>query len=265
MGAIYIMWLRELKRYFRSKAQIIVSLGQPTLYLLALGFGFGPVFAKAGAGNYIQFMAPGIVGMTVLFSSIFSGMAMLWDRQFGFLKETLVAPVPRLHIILGRTLGGATVAMLQGFLMLAVCLVAGFRPEHAHAPGTPGTANWPALLVAPLFVALIAIVFAALGASIGSTIKDMQGFQMLMNFLVMPLFFLSGALYPLRNLPLVLSWITHADPLAYGIDGLRGILIGTWQFGFGAQFNFLLDVAILGTLAALFLGTSAWLFSRIQL
>ncbi len=265
MGAIYIMWLRELKRYFRSKAQIIVSLGQPTLYLLALGFGFGPVFAKAGAGNYIQFIAPGVIGMTVLFSSIFSGMAMLWDRQFGFLKETLVAPVPRLNIILGRTLGGATVAMLQGLLMLVVCLIAGFRPTHAHAPGAAASYNWAALPAAAIFVALIAIVFAALGASIGSTIKDMQGFQMLMNFLVLPLFFLSGALYPLKNLDTAMTWITHADPLAYGIDGLRGVLIGNWQFSFTWQFNFLLDFGLLAVLAAVFLGTSAWLFSRIQI
>lgn len=265
MGAIYIMWLRELKRYFRSKAQIIVSLGQPTLYLLALGFGFGPVFARAGAGNYIQFIAPGVIGMTVLFSSIFSGMAMLWDRQFGFLKETLVAPVPRLNIILGRTLGGATVAMLQGLLMLVVCLIAGFRPTHAHAPGAAASYNWAALPAAAIFVALIAIVFAALGASIGSTIKDMQGFQMLMNFLVLPLFFLSGALYPLKNLDTAMTWITHADPLAYGIDGLRGVLIGNWQFSFTWQFNFLLDFGLLAVLAAVFLGTSAWLFSRIQI
>jgi ABC-2 type transport system permease protein len=264
MGAIYIMWLREVKRYFRSKAQIIVSLGQPTLYLLALGFGFGPVFAKAGAGNYIQFMAPGVIGMTVLFSSIFSGMAMLWDRQFGFLKETLVAPVSRFQIILGRTLGGATVAMLQGMLMLGVCLIAGFRPVHQHAPGAAAGHNWLAIPVAGIFIAMIAIVFAALGSSIGSTIKDMQGFQVLMNFLVMPLFFLSGALYPLQGHSSVFSWITHADPLTYGIDGLRGVLIGSWQFNFGWQFNFMLDLGLLAALAAIFLGTSAWLFSRIE-
>jgi len=264
MGAIYIMWLREVKRYFRSKAQLIVSLGQPTLYLLALGFGFGPVFAKASAGSYIQFMAPGVVGMTVLFSSIFSGMAMLWDRQFGFLKETLVAPVPRLHIILGRTLGGATVASMQGLLMLIVCLVAGFRPVYAHAPGTAVEHNWLAIPVAVIFILLIALVFAALGSSVGSTIKDMQGFQVLMNFMVMPIFFLSGALYPLKGQSKVFSWITHADPLTYGIDGLRGVLIGNWQFNFSSQFNFALDLGLLVALAALFLGTSAWLFSRIE-
>ena len=106
MSAIYILWLRELKRYSRSRAQIVASLGQPLLYLLALGFGLGPVFEKAGQGSYLQFVAPGVIGMSVLFSSIFSGIGLLWDRQFGFLKETLVAPVPRLHIMIGRTLGG---------------------------------------------------------------------------------------------------------------------------------------------------------------
>src|SRR5215470_12890201 len=128
MQAIYILWLRELKRYVRSKAQVVASLGQPLLYLLVLGFGLGPVFQSAGRGSYLQFMAPGVISMTVLFSSIFSGIALLWDRQFGFLKETLVAPVPRIQIMIGRTFGGATVAMLQGLLVTVVCLIAGFRP-----------------------------------------------------------------------------------------------------------------------------------------
>src|SRR6266699_569815 len=128
MNAIYILWLRELKKYTRSRAQIVASLGQPLLYLLVLGFGLGPVFQKAGNGSYLQFVAPGVIGMTVLFTSIFSGIALLFDRQFGFLKETLVAPVSRLQIMIGRTLGGATVAVLQGALIFAATLVAGFRP-----------------------------------------------------------------------------------------------------------------------------------------
>lgn len=248
MGAIYILWLRELKRYIRSRVQIVVSLGQPVLYLIALGFGFGPVFQRAGNGNYLQFMVPGVIGMTVLFSSVFSGIAMLWDRQFGFLKETLVAPVPRIQIMVGRTLGGATVAIIQGTLILLVCLIAGFRPQH-----------WLALPAAFVFVAMIAIVFAALGTTIGSVIKDMQGFQLVMNFLVMPLFFLSGALFPLSHLPRALSIITRADPLSYGVDGLRGVLTGAWQFSFTT------DLGVLGVLAAIFLGTGAYMFSRIQL
>src|ERR1700758_4182476 len=127
MHAIYILWLREVKKYARSRAQIVASLGQPLLYLLALGFGLGPIFQKAGNGSYIQFVAPGVIGMTILFSSIFSGIGLLWDRQFGFLKETLVAPVSRLTIMLGRVLGGATVAVGQGMIVGAFCLVAGLR------------------------------------------------------------------------------------------------------------------------------------------
>jgi len=247
MGAIYILWLRELKRYVRSRVQIVVSLGQPCLYLLALGFGLGPVFKQAGHGSYLQFMAPGIIGMTVLFSSVFSGIAMLWDRQFGFLKETLVAPVSRMQIMIGRTLGGATVAVIQGTLILVICLIAGFRPH-----------SWLAIPVAFLFVVMIAIVFAALGTGIGSIIQDMQGFQLVMNFLVMPLFFLSGALYPLANLGVVMKVITRLDPLTYGVDGLRGALINQWHFS--AAFN----ASLLGLIALGFLSLGAYLFSRIE-
>src|ERR1700756_3431426 len=164
MSAIYILWLRELKRYVRSRAQIVASLGQPMLYLLVLGFGLGPVFKRARNGDYFQFIAPGVIGMSVLFSSIFSGLGLLWDRQFGFLKETLVAPVPRLQIMVGRTLGGATVACIQGLLVMLICLLAGFRPERL------GT-----LPEAMLFMTLICVVFAALGTAIGSTLQNMQG------------------------------------------------------------------------------------------
>src|SRR5689334_17679524 len=210
MSAIYILWLRELRRYTRSRVQIIASLGQPLLYLIALGFGLGAVFRQAGRGSYIQFVAPGVIAMTVLFSATFSGIALLWDRQFGFLKETLVAPVPRTYIMLGRTIGSATNALLQGMLVCIVCLIAGFRPTNL------------ALVPAGLaFLALIAVVFAGLGTMVGSMIKDMQGFQMVMNFLVMPLFFLSGSLYPLDHLPAAMKVITRLDPLAYGVDGLR--------------------------------------------
>lgn len=247
MGAIYILWLRELKRYVRSRVQIVVSLGQPCLYLLALGFGLGPVFKQAGQGSYLQFMAPGVVGMTVLFSSVFSGIAMLWDRQFGFLKETLVAPVSRMQIMVGRTLGGATVAILQGTLILVICLIAGFRPQ-----------SWLAIPVAFLFVVLVAVVFAALGMGIGSVLKDMQGFQLIMNFLVLPIFFLSGALFPLANQSPVMTVITRIDPLTYGVDGLRGALIHSWQF------NAMLDVAVLATIAVVFLSMGAYLFTKIE-
>jgi ABC-2 type transport system permease protein len=247
LSAIYILWLRELKRYSRSRAQVLASLGQPLLYLLVLGFGLGPVFEKAGQGSYLQFVAPGVIGMSVLFTSIFSGIGLLWDRQFGFLKETLVAPVPRLHIMVGRTLGGASVAMLQGLLILIVCLIAGFRPSSLAM-----------LPVGLAVMALVAIVFAALGTAIGSTLQNMQGFQLVMNFLVMPIFFLSGALFPLDGLPAALAVVTRLDPLTYGIDGLRGTLIGMTHFGVAS------DIGVLSVVASAFLVLGAYSFSRIQ-
>jgi ABC-2 type transport system permease protein len=248
MGAIYILWLREVKRYLRSRTQVVASLGQPLLYLVALGFGLGPVFQRAGNGSYLQFVAPGVIGMMVLFTSIFSGIGLLWDRQFGFLKETLVAPVPRMTIVLGKTLGGVTVALIQGTLMVVLCLVAGFRPAGLAA--VPG---------AFCYMALIALAFAGLGTAIGSRLQDMQGFQLIMNFLVMPIFFLSGALFPLDHLPVGLKVATSADPLSYGIDGLRGSLIGLSHFGL------LVDFAVLGAVAAVLLAIGSYSFSKIEL
>jgi ABC-2 type transport system permease protein len=247
LTAVYVLWLRELKRYTRSRVQIIASLGQPVLYILVLGYGLSPIFQRSGAGSYVQFIAPGIISMTVLFSAMFSGIALLWDRQFGFLKETLVAPVPRLHIMIGRTAGAATTAMLQGLLVAVVCVLAGFRPVS--------------LTLLPLalgFLALIALVFAGFATTIGSSLKDMQGFQMVMNFLVLPIFFLSGSLFPLQNLPAALSILTRIDPLSYGVDGLRSALIGQVHFGIGT------DAAVLGVLAAITVGLGAWRFSRIE-
>lgn len=248
MTAIYMLWLRQLKRYSRSRSRIVASLGQPMLFLLALGFGFGPIFQKAGQGDYVQFLAPGVIAMTVLFTSIFSGIELIWDRQFGFLKETLVAPVPRILIMIGRTLGGASVALVQGAIVTAICLVAGFRP-----------AKYAGLPMAFVFVAVIAILFTALGTAIASVLSDFQGFQLIMNFLVMPVFFLSGALFPLNGLPKVLNVLASIDPLSYGVDGLRTSLIGM------AHFGIVTDLAVLSGLAAVFLIAGSWLFSRIQL
>ena len=247
MNVIAVLWLREVKKYLRSRVQIVASLGGPLMYLGVLGFGLGAVFQRAGEGNYLEFIAPGVINMSVLFTAMFSGIAMLWDRQFGFLKETLVAPVPRLSIMIGRTLGGATAAIFQGTLIFVVALIAGFRP--ASLIGVP---------LAFLLIALIAITFSALATALGSTIKEMQGFQMVMNFLVMPLFFLSGAIYPLDGLPKVLAALTRLDPLTYGVDGVRGLLTGRTHFGV------VVDVAVLVAVGAVFVVFGAWRFSKIE-
>jgi ABC-2 type transport system permease protein len=248
MNAIYILWLRQIKRFFRSRARMVGSLGQPLLFLLALGFGFGPTFSRAGGGNYIQYLAPGVMSMGILFTAVFSGIEIIWDRQFGFLKETLVAPVSRLQIMLGRTLGGATVALIQGVVIFLICLVAGFRFERALF-----------LPVALVFMFLIAVLFTAIGTAIASNLEDMQGFQLIMNFLVMPLFFFSNALFPVAGLPKPLQAIIHLNPLTYGIDGMRGSFSHSYVFGLGTDF------VVLGILTAILLAVGSYFFSKIQL
>ncbi len=248
MQAIYTMWLREVKRFTRSKSRIVGALGQPLLFLIALGYGLGPVFAKAGQGNYLQFIAPGIIGMSIIFTAIFNGMQVIWDRQFGFLKETMVAPVSRLSIMFGRTLGGATVSAAQGVLVLIIATIAGFRPVSL-------------LGIVPAFVVmlLIALLFSAIGIAVASRLQDMQGFQLIMNFLVMPLFFLSGALFPLNNVPSALLLVVRFDPLSYGVDALRYFLIGT------ATFPLTLDFGVLLAVTAVFLVLGSYSFSRIEI
>jgi ABC-2 type transport system permease protein len=248
MSTIYVMWLREVKRFFRSKSRIVGALGQPLLFLLALGYGLGSVFQAAGQGSYIEFLAPGIIGMSIIFTSIFNGMQVIWDRQFGFLKETLVAPVSRLSIMFGRTLGGASVAALQGCLVLVLTLFVGFHPY-----------SWALVPAAVLVMLLVATLFSALGMMVASLLRDMQGFQLIMNFMVMPLFFLSGAIFPLSSAPPLLQLIARFDPLSYGIDAMRTLLINESAYGLG------LDITVLCGVTALFLVLGSYFFSKIQI
>jgi ABC-2 type transport system permease protein len=223
-------------------------LGQPVLFLVSLGFGFGPLYQRAGAGNYLQYLVPGVIAMGILFPAVFSGIEIIWDRQFGFLKETLVAPVSRFQIVLGKTLGGATTALIQGIIVLMICSVAGFRME-----------NFLLLPAALGFMFLIALFGNSIGTAIGSVLEDVQGFQLIMNFLVTPLFFFSNALFPVEGLPAPLKLLVHLNPLSYGIDGLRGALSHAFLFGQA------IDFVILGGVTAILLGAGSYLFSRIQL
>lgn len=248
MNTIYILWLRQVKRYFRSRARMIGSLAQPLLFFLALGFGFGPIYTEAGGGDYIQFLAPGVIAMTVMFASVFSGIDLIWDKQFGFLKETLVAPVSRTKILFGRTLGAATTAMIQGVFVFVLTMLFGFVPES--------------ILLLPfafIFMMLIAFFFTALGTALASKVSDMQAFPMIMNFLVMPSFFLSGALFPLENFPPSIQMITYANPLSYGVDGIRWAMTGVSVFGPA------MDVVVLLVFIFVVMGIGVRLFKQIQI
>lgn len=220
-AAVYVMWLREMKRFGRAKSRVVGSLVMPVFFLAFLGLGFRrmPVPGLGGGLNYLQFLVPGMVGMTLLFSSTMQGLSVLWDREFGFLKEIMVAPVTRVSIVLGRIAGGVTTNLLQAVLILVVSVGLGFRPRSVAG-----------LLLGLGFMVLISFTFIGLGLIFASRMKDMQGFGMVMNFVVFPLFFLSGALYPLDNLPRAVRLVSCLDPLTYGVDGLRGALSGVSGF-----------------------------------
>jgi ABC-2 type transport system permease protein len=212
--AIYILWLRDLKRYWYDKPRIFASLGQPILFLFVLGTALSPAFTGPGGVRFSEFIFPGIISMTVLFTSIFSAVSIVWDREFGFLKEVLVAPVSRWAIVVGKALGGSTVAVLQGCLMLVLAPLVGVQL-------TPGLV---VMSVAVMF--LIALAITGLGIVIAARMKEMEGFQMVVNFIIMPIFFLSGALFPLDRLPQWLAVLTRLDPLTYGVDLLRHVMLG---------------------------------------
>jgi ABC-2 type transport system permease protein len=215
--------------------------------MIAFGFGFGSIYQRAGEGNYIEFLAPGIILMSVLMTGMFSGVDIIWDKQFGFLKETLVAPVSRFEIVLGKTLGGATVAVIQGIIVFLLTLVMGFRLQ-----------TMADIFPAFVFVFLVALLFTSLGTAIASILEDMQGFQLIMNFLVMPTVFLSGAFFPLKGLPRAIEFLTKINPLTYGMDGLRGALINV------STYPIYMDLFILSVVTLVLLGIGSYLFSKIQ-
>ena len=245
--AIYVLWLREMKRNMRAKSRIVGAMAMPLYFLAFLGLGFKRMVVPgiSGGVQYIRFLVPGIIGMALLFSSTMGGFSVLWDKEFGFLKEIMVTPVSRVSIVLGRIAGGMTTALGQGVLILIISMVGGFRPLGIIP-----------LVLAFAFMVLISTAFLGLGLIFASRMKDMQGFGIVMNFVIFPIFFLSGALYPLGNLPVYVRVLTYVDPLTYGLDGLRGALIGVSTFPIG--FDLLVMSAI--SLIMVFLG--AYFFEK---
>ncbi len=229
MNVIHILWLRQMKRYFRSRSRVFGAIGQPLLFLLALGYGLGSVYEKAGQGDYLQFLVPGIIVQTLLFSGVFWGIQILFDKRFGFLKEMLVAPVPRVRILLGNALGGATISLMQAILVFVISFALGYRVY-----------DWLLIPIAFLLMIILSVTLTSFGAGIASMVEDFQGFQGINNFLIFPLFFLSSALYPLTNVPRVLQIISYLNPLTYAVDGLRWAMVGQSHFNIWLDFTVIL-------------------------
>jgi ABC-2 type transport system permease protein len=219
LRAIYMIWRRDLIRFWRDRTRVIGALVQPLLFLVILGTGLSSALRGAGGGSfragldYQTFMYPGIIGMAVLFSSIFSGMSIIWDREFGFLKEVLVAPIDRSAVAIGKTLGGATQASVQGLILLVLAPFVGVR------------LNLFAVLALIGLVFCLSFSLAAVGVAVAARMKSMMGFQFVLNFLVQPAFFLSGALFPVTGLPGWMTALTRLDPLSYGVDPIRRVVL----------------------------------------
>ncbi len=262
--AVYVIWLRELKRFVRDTSRVTGALAQPALWLFVMGTGLGKGMmalrggaaggaagAAAGADgfNYLAFIYPGIIGMTILFTSIFSAVSIVWDREFGFLKEVLVAPISRWAVALGKDLGGSTVALLQGMILLL------FAP-------LVGVSLTPLKVIQMVAVmALTAFSLTSLGILVAARMRTMEGFQMIMNFMMMPLFFLSGAMFPVTNLPGWLSSLVHIDPLAYSVVALRFIVLADPRL---QAYPLHIDVLVVAVFGLVAMTLAVWMFQRTE-
>lgn len=240
---IYAVWLREVKRYTNSRLRMVSSLGMPLLFLVALGGGFS---ALVPGFNYQSFILPGILAMTLLFTSVFAGVSIIWDREFGFLKEMLAAPATRQTLVIGRTLGGATTAIIQGLMILVLGLAFTGTP-------VPPVANLLGILA---LMVVMSSSLVAFGIAIASVVQEVETFQLIMNLIIMPLIFLSNALFPVDKMPAWLQAVSSVNPISYSVDGLRILMIGTGSFSLGLD----LAVTLIGLVAAI--SAASYLFSR---
>jgi len=249
---IYTMWLRQMKRFLRVKARIAGSVMMPFLFLAFLGLPMSFMPARVIPGmpegmNFLDFLAPGIVGMTLLFSATMSGASVIWDKEFGFLKEVLVAPVNRFSIILGRSLGGMTTAIIQALIIVAIAMAMGVK-----------IASVSGFFLSIVFMILTCATFTGFGLILATRLGDTEGFMSIMNLVIMPIFFLSGAFFPLAAMPAGVRYIMYVNPLTYGVDGLRGTLVGA------ANFPLWVDFVVLLILSIALAGLGAYFFSKME-
>ena len=258
LKAIYTIWLRDVLRFSRDRARILSSMGQPVLFLIIFGVGLSPAISGLGGGDldYTSFLFPGIVAMAVLFTAVFSAVSIVWDREFGFLKEVLVAPVSRVSVALGKVAGGSTVAMFQGVLILILAPVLGIRLTPAQ------------VIVLLLLMWLTAATMTSLGVLFAARTRSMEGFHMIINFVMMPVFFLSGAFFPLRGLPLWMEWLARLDPMTYGVDPIRQVLlkhqVPESVLATIRLYPIAVDVAVLIAFWMAFLIPAVWAFARAE-
>ena len=252
LSGILAIWYREYKVFLREKSRIVASIVTPVLWLFIFGGGLGGSVTIPGT-NYQAFIYPGILAQSVLFSSIFFGVYIVWDRKVDFLKEVLVAPVSRTGIFLGKVVGGATDSLIQAAILLALGVIlirtgviTGLRLGAAQ------------VALGALVLAVTTVAFVSVGLIIGSVMESPEGFQLVSSFVVFPLFFLSGALFSIDRLPGWLAPFTFLDPLTYAVDALRAVMVGT------SHFHFAFDLGVVAAFTVAIIGVGTWAFERMK-
>ncbi|MBI5238045.1 MAG: ABC transporter permease [Deltaproteobacteria bacterium] len=247
--AVYVIVLREFKRFFRQRGRLVVTMIRPLIWLVIVGSGFTKLIDVKSGARYIQFILPGIVGMTVLFSSIFSTMSVVWDREFGFLREMLVSPVPRSSIVFGKLISGTALSAFQATVLLFL------------APALGLGLNLHGFIVSVLLICLVAAAITSFGLFVASLLTSLEGFNVIMNFIVLPMFFLSGALYPVDALPWALRAVTFINPLSYGIDSFKHILLPP-EGRLSAELPLAVDIAFVAAFSVIMIALTALVFEK---
>ena len=247
---VYVICLREFNKFFREKSRLLGTLARPVLWLFVVGNGMNSLIRPQAGFSYLQFIFPGMIGMTILFSSIFSSISIVWDREFGFMKEMLVAPISRLSIVIGKALSGTLISVAQAIIILILTPFLGIHLTLLQ------------FLEVIAVSILVSFCITSMGILIAARLTSFDGFNIIMNFLVMPMFFLSGAMYPVSSMPPALRQLTHINPLTYGIDAFKHVLLQNGTPPLGPEFPLALDLLVVAAVSAVMLTLAALSFRR---
>lgn len=246
-NAVYVIVAREFKKFVREKSRLVSTLARPVIWLVLVGGGMSRLVSPGMGIDYMQFIFPGIIGMTILFSSIFSSISIIWDKEFGLMKEILAAPVSRFSIVIGKALSGTLVSVIQAAIILMIFPFLGIKLDLTAILHTLGIA------------VLLAFCISSLGIVIASFYESFESFSVIMNFIVMPMFFLSGAMYPVNKLPAILQTASGINPLTYGIDALKHSIIRGEEI---VDFSIITDLCVLVAASVVFIFVAGLLFER---
>lgn len=250
LRAIYVICNREFIKFFREKSRLLGTLARPVLWLFVVGSGMSALIKPQAGFSYIQFIFPGMIGMTILFASIFSSISIVWDREFGFMKEMLVAPISRISIVFGKAISGTFLSVVQAVIILILAPILNIHMTLMQ------------LIEVTAASLLVSFCITSLGILIAARLTSFEGFNVIMNFLVMPMLFLSGAMYPVSSLPAVLWELAHINPLTYGIDIFKHVLLRNSTPPLGPEFPLFVDIMIVLAISTAMITLAALSFRR---